>query len=132
MADKLRVLLVDDDELVLRMLVRGLSGHCLPVIARSFAEAVHVLDRFPVDVVIADQHFENDPHGTGLRVLEYVRARTPNVKRILMSGSVPDEARDDSLSQAILEKPFDVKLLLSLLHSVRSTPPPSPGAATKR
>ena len=79
-----RVMVVDDEVLLLRLLVRGLegAGHRVEAFERG-AEALKALDGQDFDVAIVDRKI---PVMGGLEILKEVRARRPNCHRVLMSG----------------------------------------------
>ncbi|HUA69283.1 MAG TPA: HD domain-containing phosphohydrolase [Candidatus Saccharimonadales bacterium] len=79
-----RVLVVDDEELVLNMLSDALQHQDYEVIATTEpAGAVEELRKTPFAVVIADQRM---PSMTGLQLLEQARAIQPDTTRILITG----------------------------------------------
>jgi CheY-like chemotaxis protein len=86
------VLVVDDDpslaELVSRMLEAG-GGHYHPVKALGGAEALAILRREPIDLVLLDWYM---PEVAGLDVLQEMM-RTPSLSAIpviIISGRYPD------------------------------------------
>ena len=79
-----RVLLVDDDPMLLSLLARGLSRRGLQVLtAGSPAEALEVMERSTPHVLVSDQ---NMPQGEGTNLLETVEERYPSVLRVMMTG----------------------------------------------
>jgi signal transduction histidine kinase/CheY-like chemotaxis protein len=101
--ERLTVLLVDDDALVLVGAADMIEelGH-VPVLAGSAAEALEVLRDRQVDVVVTDQSM---PHMTGLQLAEEIRKTWPDLPVVLASGFVelPAEAQAIALR---LSKPF--------------------------
>jgi two-component system cell cycle response regulator len=78
------VLLVDDDGFMLGVLADMLSGQDYRVFsAASGAEALAVLEREPVAVVVADQAM---PGMTGTALLAEVARRHPSTVRLMLSG----------------------------------------------
>lgn len=88
-----RLLVVDDEEVVRRALRRSLAavGHTVRT-ASSPEEALEALERDSFDVVLTDVHM---PTGTALDILKRVRARTPDVPVVFLTGrpSVDTAAR---------------------------------------
>jgi two-component system, probable response regulator PhcQ len=83
-AKKHTLLVVDDDPLVLTALTRMLNRDGYVVLsARDAVEALQVLARGPVDVLISDIDM---PGMNGVDLLAEVKARWPDVVRILLSG----------------------------------------------
>jgi len=79
-----RVLLLDDDQIVLDTLSRMLSIAGYEVLATcSTAGALRELERGGIHVLVADLRL---PHGDGLEVLRNVRERWPDVPVIIITG----------------------------------------------
>src|SRR5690606_19529831 len=78
------ILVVDDDELVLRNTAEMLAepGHQV-VTARSAADALKILDQLQVDLVVSDHAM---PHMTGMQLAERLRQSHPQLPVILVSG----------------------------------------------
>ena len=81
---KARILVLDDDEIVLRSLIEFLKseGHeaCG---ARTVAEATQALDTLPLDLVLADVYL---PDGTAFKLLEASKEQHPHLDIVLMTG----------------------------------------------
>ncbi len=95
----LRILFVDDDELVLSGLKRMLHDmrEWDVLFASSAAEALELLGERSVDVVVSDLRMAGM---TGLELLETVRRRFPDVVRIVLSGAPDRELFLQSASAA--------------------------------
>jgi two-component system, probable response regulator PhcQ len=79
-----RILLVDDEPILLEAAKRALRGERLEVVtAASGREALGLLERVAVDVVVSD---ENMPGMSGTEFLRTVRERHPEVVRIMLTG----------------------------------------------
>lgn len=78
------LLFVDDEPNILSALRRlfRTQGHRI-LTAGSGAEALSILDREPIDLVISDMQM---PEMNGARLLESIRARWPKTVRILLTG----------------------------------------------
>ncbi len=85
----LRVLLVDDEPLVLRVLRRGLerAGYQVEQ-ASGGTEALALLTKGTVSVLVSDYQM---PEMNGLELARQVRQRYPALPVVLVSGSSPDE-----------------------------------------
>jgi two-component system, NarL family, response regulator DevR len=97
-AESLRVLLVDDHELVrmgLRTLLSGAAGYLVVGEASSVSEAVSVARTCRPDVVLMDVRL---PDGSGVEACREIRSELPNV-RVLMLTSFADE---DAVFSAIV------------------------------
>jgi CheY-like chemotaxis protein len=111
----LRVLAVDDDPLVLFNTTAMLEdlGHTA-LEANSGAEALDLLRRHPVDLVITDQAM---PKMTGVQLLEAVRAEWPDLPVVLATGYA--ELPGGLASRAPkLQKPFMESDLADLLATL--------------
>ena len=79
-----RVLVLDDDEMVLHSLVAFLEteGHEVHS-ARSVQEAAEVVESTPLDLMLADVYM---PDGTAFKLLEDVKAARPELDVVLVTG----------------------------------------------
>jgi len=85
-ADKVkpRVLLVDDDEKILRALVRSLRGSFDLTTATSGAEGLEMLDReAPFEVIVSDMKM---PQMNGATFLKHAYTKRPDTVRLLLTG----------------------------------------------
>ncbi|HVU79398.1 MAG TPA: ATP-binding protein [Gaiellaceae bacterium] len=113
-----RVLLVEDEEIVRKLLAEQLerAGHrVLPTPAAS--EALQVLAREPVDVVVSDVGL---PGLGGATLAELVRERHPGIGVLLISGYPGDlPATSPALAGVqLLQKPFTARELERALAAV--------------
>ncbi len=113
----LRILFVDDESMILQALQRALS-RMRPTwavdVALGGAQALSLLSRTPMDVVVADLHM---PDMDGPALLEEVRKSHPSILRYVVSGSAAEELGPVSpgLIQRFLPKPFEMSALLQAL-----------------
>ncbi len=113
-----RILLVDDDHLALRALLRICRGGFDVQTAGSAAEALQVVREHPPQVVISDQIM---PGVSGVELLGEIRETTPDVRRILMTASANDltqQALEQGVAQSVLEKPFDHEELVATIDAL--------------
>ncbi len=116
-----RVLLVDDDENLLRGLARALRFQPYHVYtARSGEEALHVLKSQPIDVIVAD---EKMPGLSGGDLLAWVAANCPEVVRIVLTGHPSAESAIRAINEAdvfrFFTKPCDtVRLALAIRQAI--------------
>ena len=127
-APTLRILFVDDESMILQALQRAL-GRMRPTwdvqVAPGGPEALALLSRTPVDVVVADLHM---PGMDGPALLQQVRSAHPATLRYVVSGCAVDDLSPTSpgLIHRFLPKPFEMKTLLEALdvaEDVRRAPP---------
>jgi DNA-binding response OmpR family regulator len=117
---KARVLLVDDDEHILRSLSSVLARAGFSV-TTSFdaAPAMAMTDEF--DIVIADYNMKS---ATGAEVVRHFKARHASVFCIVLSGEEDDATRDRCAAagaDVILSKPVPLGTLRKLLLDAAQT-----------
>ncbi len=112
-----RILVVDDDHIVLDTLVRMLEPAGNTVIATDSAvAALQELERSPVDVVVVDVRLRD---GDGLTVLRAVRQRWPDVPVIVISGYGTIESAVQAMKIGAFDyvpKPFRAERLRYVLQ----------------
>ncbi len=113
--ESLRVLAVDDDHLVLFNTAAMLEdlGH-IPLEAHSGREALDILGRQPIDIVITDQAM---PNMTGIQLIESIRRSWPETPVILATGyaELPPGAGENIRK---LSKPFSEQDLANAIAAV--------------
>jgi signal transduction histidine kinase len=84
--------------------------------AASGQEALAILDRMPIPVVVADQRM---PEMTGVELFEIVRQKHPHSKRILLTGYTEPDAMLDAINKGrifyFIKKPWERPMLLAVL-----------------
>lgn len=108
------LLLVDDEESILRSLVRLFHNRGYNILtASSGAEALRLLENNEVHVILSDQRM---PGMTGVEMLMVVRERYPEIIRMVLSGYSDITAISDAVNKGniykFLFKPWDNDLLL--------------------
>ncbi|HEX4336462.1 MAG TPA: HDOD domain-containing protein [Polyangiaceae bacterium] len=109
------MLFVDDEPLVLRTLRRTLSARALdwePLFAETGEEALAIVDREPVDVIVSDMHM---PKMDGAALLGRIQERHPEIVRIVLSGQSDARLvfRSVPVAHQFLTKPFEAAMLVS-------------------
>ncbi len=116
-----RVLLVDDEPQVLRVLSRGLAGAGYEVLCASGAvEALTLLDSEPVDVIVSDLMM---PNVSGIELAARVAASHPALspRLLLMTGGVVSEDAAEIAhvpADRVLHKPIAIASLVRRLQSL--------------
>lgn len=117
----MRVLFVDDEEMLLRGLRRMLQGQVdwKMFFALSGNEALRMLSEQEVDVVVADMRM---PGMDGAQLLTEVQERFPGTVRIVLSGHSDQQAVLKTVKPAhqFISKPCDVETLVSTLKRVHA------------
>ncbi len=119
LVDTKRVLLVDDDPLILRALRTRLSyvGHDVQAFSDG-ASALCGLEAWPADVAVLDINMRGLD---GFQVSKAIRERYPDCRIVMQTASKSDEIWGKLSHQdvdAVLEKPFDSKVLLALIENL--------------
>lgn len=128
--DGVRVLVVDDDAGVCNSLRDVLQEeHCKVFTASDGVEALKVLARQPVDVVLSDVVM---PDMDGYDLYMELKEKQPQTPVVLMTAYYYDKdhvikrSRLEGLDQVIFKKPIDPKRLKSILEKVSRKESPAP------
>ena len=114
---KKTVLVVDDDELVLRTVRRILRDEWEIHTARSAVEAVDILEKKDFDAVLTDYEM---PGENGIWLLEEVKRSNPRTSRVLSSGNGPVALQEYLMSGLVVcfvSKPTNRTNLISALNT---------------
>jgi DNA-binding NtrC family response regulator len=122
-----RVLVIDDDEMVLKALSIYLSGSGFTILTTADGpQGITIYNQEKPDVVILDIGL---PSLDGLEVLKQLKRSDPNAKIIICSGygsaTTIDEAMQNG-AYAFLNKPFDVEAMIRLIVSALRSESDSP------
>ena len=115
-----RVLLVDDEQALLRAVGRGLRRHHEVVEAANGAEALRILaDDQGFDAILCDLMM---PEVDGVEVVERLRARLPALaaRVVLLSGGAVTSRASEFLAEAglpVLYKPVGMRALLDAIET---------------
>jgi phosphoserine phosphatase RsbU/P len=115
------VLVVDDDERMLRALDKVLTNEGATVLCSSWAgSAIGVLTekKIPVDLVIIDLRM---PFISGLTTVHAIHNYYPNLPIIVLTAYGSPAVRAECLREgaaAFLEKPLDSRVLIEAIRSV--------------
>ena len=119
MEAKPKILVVDDDRSICKMIgsLLELEGYPHQLVGRG-EEALEILGREPVDIVISDIYMGDV---SGLDVLEAARRNSPNVEVIIMTahGSVETAVRAvRSGAFDYISKPFAIEDVLGIIRRI--------------
>jgi response regulator RpfG family c-di-GMP phosphodiesterase len=116
---------VDDEPDILESL-RDLLESVVPtpcILARSGAEALELLEKHPVRLILSDYKM---PGMNGIEFLGEARRRVPDAPRILMTAfpdlDVAIEAINEARVDAFLTKPLDPDKVVERVRQALSTP----------
>jgi len=119
MPDKInKILCVDDEANILKVLTRLLGAHGYEVLtAFSGNEALDILAKQPVDVIVSDQRM---PGMTGWELFRITRDKYPQAVRIMMSGYADFDSLVNAVNEGeifrFISKPWDQKQFLEMLQ----------------
>ncbi|MEP7001411.1 MAG: response regulator [bacterium] len=116
---RVRILCVDDNPQVLRLLQRQLGDLYEVSIAQTAPEALTILEAGePVDVIVSDLRM---PDVHGLTFLKQARELYPSTERIILTGLPdPDFARSTGGSEQLILKPWTkTELIEAVENAVR-------------
>lgn len=107
----LRLLVVDDDPDIIELVKKELQGLYEIFPALSMVEALEVLDRNRVDIVLCDERLKGE---SGSELLTKIKAQYPDIVRILISGYTDPDAIVNAINKAnvfkFIVKPWGEKL----------------------
>ncbi|HYM00461.1 MAG TPA: response regulator, partial [Blastocatellia bacterium] len=120
MSKQTHTILVVDDELINRkMLARLLEADYRPLTASSGQEALEILRRERVSLVIADQRM---PGMSGTELLASVHSSDPEIVCMMMSAVNDTEVLIDAITKSgavrMVNKPWDSDKLLQDIQSL--------------
>jgi putative nucleotidyltransferase with HDIG domain len=103
------VLFVDDEVNILKALQRLLRSEDMNVVTASRGqEALEILDRTPVQVVVTDQRM---PEMSGVDLLSSIRERYPDIVRMMLTGFTEMDVAVDAINRGqiyrLITKPWN-------------------------
>jgi DNA-binding response OmpR family regulator len=108
-AEELRILVVDDDPAVVRLIRATLEDEGFGVAsATNGEEALDQLERFPADLIVLDLEM---PLMDGPAFFRSLRARGRHTPVLLLSAYGARRARRELGAEGAMEKPFDPQML---------------------
>lgn len=110
-----KVLVVDDDDLVLELANDALSGEFEVTLASSPAEALAAAETTDFAVICSDFRM---PGMDGVAFLERVSPKLPGMRAVLLTGSDVESAKASRTAFAVLTKPFRPSELLGLVRAL--------------
>ena len=113
------ILVVDDESTSLLMLEKVLRTSYTVITARSGAEALDVLKREEISLLITDQRM---PGMTGTELLRESQSLRPGMVSMLLTSNNDTETFIDAITKAgalrVINKPWDAANLLSICREV--------------
>ncbi len=115
MTSATKLLLVDDEELLLKALRLPLGRHCEVACALTIDEALAELEKGTFDVVMSD--FDLHDRMNGVEFLALISERFPLIRRVLHTGAIYNARATASFGavQVCVEKPATLNQILAAL-----------------
>jgi len=110
------VLVVDDEKLIRWSLCEALRLEYTVYTAASAEEALNLLGRVPVDIVLTDLKM---PGMNGIDFIDLLRQKFPDIRVFAISAYANDTLAKHLISRGVLEvvpKPFEMKHIRELLE----------------
>lgn len=113
---KRTILYVDDEADNLIVFQATFADQFEVLVANSAEEALRILERTPVAVVVSDQRM---PQTTGVELFGILRQKYPHTQRVLLTGYAEPKAMIDAINIAqvfyYVNKPWDCPYLEQIL-----------------
>ncbi len=119
---KAHILVVDDEEVILNLSKRGLTRVGYPVeTASNGADALKILEKQPIDIVVSDLKMEVMD---GLELLRHIKRDYPHIEVIMMTGYASVENAIESMKLGaydFLLKPLKVEQMRLVVKKCAET-----------
>jgi FixJ family two-component response regulator len=114
--DKKAILLVDDEVKTLKYFLRALGSRYLVFSAASASEALQIMERREIGVIVTDQRM---PESSGVELLSVVRDRYPQTARVLTTAYSDLDTLVGAINSgavfSFVSKPWEMKELEDVL-----------------
>ena len=111
-----RVLVIDDDQALLRMVQLSMSSEGLEVaVARDGVDALEQLSRAHYDVIVLDLQM---PRMDGRAFFRELASQGHRPKIVILSAYGAEQAQRDLKVEAAVPKPFDPDVLIETVRKV--------------
>ncbi len=113
-----KILIVDDSVVILKVIGSFLAEKGFSVyMCDSMEKALNLSDKKKFDLVISDSNLRG---GSGIELINKIRAEQPKIKVVLMSGNFDFDngILKTQKIDAFLQKPFDLKELEVLIEKI--------------
>jgi DNA-binding response OmpR family regulator len=108
----MRILVIDDEALLRRMIVRFLRAEGFEVLEAACAlEGIELHRAWPVDITLTDISL---PDLDGIETARRIRASDPSARVLFMTGSIDDDVVE---GRPVLRKPFQREELMAMIRS---------------
>jgi DNA-binding NtrC family response regulator len=118
-----KILIVDDEVHLLRMLHRALEKDGLEIItATTIEEAEYALQNTVFDLILADIRLTGVLSREGLELIDYAKEFSPATKIIIMTGYGSPEIEREAYQKGAFyyfEKPIDLMVLKAKIREIK-------------
>ena len=121
MENEILILVVDDDETLRNTLGDMLARKYKVLRAGSGYEAIEVIKKNPVDIVLSDVRM---PQGSGVDLLNWIHSVNPDYPVVVfVSGhtDIKEEAAIQAGAHSVIAKPFKSKALFEVIEKIIQT-----------
>ncbi len=112
-----RILIVDDEEELMKALVEGLAAHAESIIGKTTVkDALEVLEKEPIDLLLTDLML---PGIDGITLLRQVLQNDPQIVGIIMTGQGSISSAVEAMKLGAFDyilKPFRLQFVLPILQ----------------
>lgn len=115
---KSRVLVIEDDDFILKAIIRDLEKEGLEVFGMGDGKkALEFLHHHDVDLVISDNFL---PNVSGRRIMQWLMDNKPETLRVIASGTLDTKEIEKVQPHAFFPKPYKHKDLISTVTKLLS------------
>ena len=110
---KSTILCIDDEPIILTLLNRILTFEGYQVFtAMNPAEAMKIVDANELDLVISDYLM---PEITGTELIKLINRKSPNSKKIILTGQANDQEIEKAMQQGLILKCLSKPITASMI-----------------
>lgn len=122
---KIEVLILDDNEKVMRLLKRDLEEHGINTdTCNGIEEALILIEENSYDIVLIDQQLSNlKVNKDGLNIAELIAINFPDLNKIIMVDRVKKEvveAKRYGFIDEFIEKPVSVNVIIDMIYRIHN------------
>lgn len=122
---KIKVLILDDNEKVMRLLKRDLEEHGINTdTCNGIEEALILIEENSYDIVLIDQQLSNlKTNKDGLNIAELISINFPYLNKIIMVDQVKKEvveAKRFGFIDEFIEKPVSVNIIVDMIYRIHN------------
>ena len=117
-SEKPKILFLDDDEANLISFEDNFRKDFTVLTSRDHNEALRIVQEHGIQVAITGQ---NMPKMSGIKFLENLSTKYPEVQRVLLTGEINSLAMIEAVNRGkvcnIITKPFNLKEIQTMIHA---------------